>query len=133
MDAALRHVTHALLVGVDEKQVMEHALQVRGGGAGTHGNGGRGTKLVHQRFPPGGGRYEGRRGRYEGLKVRGRAWCTGVTRAQGTGRIPVHKTQRRGKGRCRWECRWLGRKEGCCLPGLTVGDIILPSLMCLVS
>ena len=29
MDAALRHVAHALLVGVDEKQVMEHALQVR--------------------------------------------------------------------------------------------------------
>jgi hypothetical protein len=31
MDAALRHVAHALLVGVEEKQVMEHALQVRGG------------------------------------------------------------------------------------------------------
>lgn len=29
MDAALRHVAHALLVGVQEKQVMEHALQVR--------------------------------------------------------------------------------------------------------
>jgi hypothetical protein len=29
MDAALRHVAHALLVGVDEKQVMEHALQVQ--------------------------------------------------------------------------------------------------------
>lgn len=28
MDAALRHVAHALLVGVEEKQVMEHALQV---------------------------------------------------------------------------------------------------------
>jgi glutathione S-transferase len=28
MDAALRHVAHALLVGVQEKQVMEHALQV---------------------------------------------------------------------------------------------------------
>lgn len=28
MDAALRHVAHALLVGVDEKQVMEYALQV---------------------------------------------------------------------------------------------------------
>lgn len=28
MDAGLRHVTHALLVGVDEKQVMENALQV---------------------------------------------------------------------------------------------------------
>lgn len=33
MDAALRHVTHALLVGVDEKQVMEHALQVEASGA----------------------------------------------------------------------------------------------------
>ena len=31
MDAALRHVAHALLVGVQEKQVMEHALQVRSG------------------------------------------------------------------------------------------------------
>lgn len=28
MDAAMRHVAHALLVGVDEKQVMENALQV---------------------------------------------------------------------------------------------------------
>jgi glutathione S-transferase len=33
MDAALRHVAHALLVGVQEKQVMEHALQL--GAAGT--------------------------------------------------------------------------------------------------
>lgn len=32
MDAALRHVAHALLVGVDEKQVMEHALQVQESG-----------------------------------------------------------------------------------------------------
>eukprot|EP00878_Enallax_costatus_P017108 GHUV01017963.1.p1 GENE.GHUV01017963.1~~GHUV01017963.1.p1 ORF type:complete len:518 (+),score=110.16 GHUV01017963.1:223-1554(+) len=29
MDAAMRHVVHALLVGVDEKQVLEHALQVK--------------------------------------------------------------------------------------------------------
>ncbi|WIA38465.1 hypothetical protein OEZ86_001788 [Tetradesmus obliquus] len=32
MDAALRHVAHALLVGVQEKQVMEHALQVQEAG-----------------------------------------------------------------------------------------------------
>jgi hypothetical protein len=28
-DMALRHVAHALLVGVEEKQVSEHALQVK--------------------------------------------------------------------------------------------------------
>jgi hypothetical protein len=28
MDAALRHVVHGLLLGVQEKQAMEHALQV---------------------------------------------------------------------------------------------------------
>lgn len=32
VDAALRHVAHALLVGVEEKQVMEHALQVQASG-----------------------------------------------------------------------------------------------------
>lgn len=31
VDAALRHVAHALLVGVDEKQVMENTLQVSKG------------------------------------------------------------------------------------------------------
>lgn len=39
MDAALRHVAHALLVGVEEKQVMEHALQVGGGVGGFSGSG----------------------------------------------------------------------------------------------
>lgn len=40
MDAALRHVAHALLVGVEEKQVMEHALQVGVGVGGFLGSGG---------------------------------------------------------------------------------------------
>lgn len=48
MDGALRHVAHALLVGVEEKQVLEHALQVgaagraRVMGAGVRGGGGEG-------------------------------------------------------------------------------------------